>query len=39
VARFLDVELSFTVRGLVFIMLGAAFLGINLALKRWGMVS
>lgn len=39
VARFLDVELSFTVRGIVFIGLGAAFLGINLALKRWGMVT
>jgi hypothetical protein len=39
VARFLDVELSFTVRGIVFIALGAAFLGTNLVMKRRGMVS
>lgn len=39
VARFLDVELSFTVRGIVFIALGAAFLGINLMMKRRGIVS
>ena len=39
VARFLDVELSFTVRGIVFIGLGAAFLGINLVLKRRGVIS
>ena len=39
VARFLDVELSFTVRGIVFIALGAAFLGTNLVMKRRGIVS
>ena len=39
VARFLDVDLSFTVRGIVFIVLGAAFLGTNLVMKRWGIVS
>ena len=39
VARFLDVELSFTVRGIVFVGLGAAFLGTNLAMKRRGIVS
>lgn len=39
VARFLDVELSFTVRGIVFIVLGAAFLGTNLVMKRWGIIS
>lgn len=39
VARFLDIELSFTVRGIVFMGLGTAFLGTNLVMKRWGIVS
>jgi hypothetical protein len=39
VARFLDVKLSFTARGIVFVGLGAAFLGTNLAMKRRGIVS
>jgi len=39
VARFLDVELSFTARGIVFVGLGAAFLGTNLAMQRRGIVS
>ena len=39
VARFLDVDLSFTVRGIVFIVLGAVFLGTNLVMKRWRIVS
>jgi uncharacterized membrane protein len=38
-ARFLDVELSFTARGIVFVGLGAAFLGTNLAMRRRGIVS
>jgi uncharacterized membrane protein len=39
VARFLGVERSFTVRGIVFVGLGAAFLGTNLVMKRRGGVS
>lgn len=32
--RFFDAQISFTLRGILFIILGAAFLGVNMALAR-----